>query len=28
VLVQIDVPKRITERERQIWGELARLHGA
>jgi len=27
VLVQIDVPKRITERERQIWGELARLHG-
>jgi curved DNA-binding protein len=26
--VQIDIPKKITEREREIWNELARLHGA
>ena len=25
--VQIQVPKKITERERQIWSELAKLHG-
>jgi curved DNA-binding protein len=25
--VQIQVPKKITERERQIWNELAKLHG-
>ena len=28
VVVQINVPKKLTERERQIWGELAKLHGA
>jgi curved DNA-binding protein len=27
VEVQIQVPKKITERERQIWSELAKLHG-
>ena len=26
--VQINVPKKLTEREREIWGELAKLHGA
>jgi curved DNA-binding protein len=25
--VQINVPKKITEREREIWRELAKLHG-
>ena len=25
--VQIDVPKKITERERELWRELAKLHG-
>jgi curved DNA-binding protein len=24
---QINVPKKLTEREREIWGELAKLHG-
>jgi curved DNA-binding protein len=28
VAVQINVPKKITEREREIWSELAKLHGA
>src|SRR5437870_11676774 len=28
VVVQINVPKKITEREKEIWGELAKLHGA
>jgi curved DNA-binding protein len=27
VEVQIEVPKKITQREREIWEELARLHG-
>jgi curved DNA-binding protein len=27
VEVQILVPKKITEKEREIWGELAKLHG-
>src|SRR6266513_1100513 len=27
VEVQIEVPKKITERERELWTELARLHG-
>src|SRR5881397_2676374 len=27
VVVQINVPKKLTERERQIWNELAKLHG-
>jgi curved DNA-binding protein len=27
VEVQIEVPKKITEREREMWTELARLHG-
>ncbi len=26
--VQMNVPKKLTEREREIWGELAKLHGA
>ena len=25
--VQINVPKKLTEREREIWRELAKLHG-
>jgi curved DNA-binding protein len=25
--VQIDIPKKITERERELWRELAKLHG-
>jgi curved DNA-binding protein len=25
--VQINVPKKLSEREREIWGELAKLHG-
>src|SRR6266536_1002034 len=28
VVVQINVPKKITERERELWTELAKLHGA
>jgi curved DNA-binding protein len=28
VVVQINVPKKITEREREIWSELAKLHGS
>ena len=28
VVVQINLPKKITEREREIWSELAKLHGA
>src|SRR6184192_4164305 len=28
VVVQINVPKKLTEREREIWSELAKLHGA
>ncbi len=28
VVVQINVPKKLTEREREIWGELAKVHGA
>jgi curved DNA-binding protein len=28
VVVQINVPKKLTEREREIWKELAKLHGA
>lgn len=27
VLVQINVPKKITERERELWQDLAKLHG-
>jgi len=27
VVVQINVPKKITERERELWTELAKLHG-
>ncbi len=27
VVVQINVPKKLTEREREIWSELAKLHG-
>ena len=25
--VQINVPKKLTQREREIWSELAKLHG-
>jgi hypothetical protein len=28
VVVQMNVPKKLTERERDIWSELAKLHGA
>src|SRR5262249_54078957 len=28
VVVQINIPRKLTERERQIWGELAKLDGA
>jgi len=28
VEVKINVPKKLTEREREIWNELAKLHGA
>ena len=28
VVVQINVPKKLTEQEREIWSELAKLHGA
>jgi curved DNA-binding protein len=27
VVVQINLPKKLTEREREIWNELAKLHG-
>jgi curved DNA-binding protein len=27
VVVQINVPKKLTEREREIWSELSKLHG-
>src|SRR5438105_12679097 len=27
VVVQINMPKKLTEREREIWSELAKLHG-
>ena len=27
VVVQLNVPKKLTEREREIWSELAKLHG-
>ena len=27
VVVQINIPKKLTEREREIWGELTKLHG-
>jgi curved DNA-binding protein len=27
VVVQIHVPKKLTEQEREIWSELAKLHG-
>jgi curved DNA-binding protein len=27
VLAQINVPKKLTEREREIWSQLAKLHG-
>ncbi|MEY2527800.1 MAG: curved DNA-binding protein [Verrucomicrobiota bacterium] len=27
VVVQINIPKKITERERELWAELAKLHG-
>jgi curved DNA-binding protein len=28
VLVQIQIPKKLTEREREIWKQLAELHNA
>ena len=28
VVVQMNVPRKLTEREREIWSELAKLHGA
>jgi DnaJ-class molecular chaperone len=28
VEVQINVPKKLSEREKEIWSELAKLHGA
>ena len=28
VVVQINIPKKLTERERELWSELAKLHGA
>ncbi len=28
VEIQIDIPKKVTDREREIWRELAKLHGA
>ena len=27
VIAQIQIPKKITEREREIWNQLAKLHG-
>jgi curved DNA-binding protein len=28
VIAQINIPKKLSERERNIWNELAKLHGA
>jgi curved DNA-binding protein len=28
VVAQIQIPKKLTEREREIWGQLAKLHGS
>src|SRR5919198_1616559 len=28
VVVQLNIPKKLTERERELWSELAKLHGA
>ena len=28
VVAQISIPKKISERERELWAELARLHGS
>src|SRR5213075_656410 len=28
VVGQINIPKKLTEREREVWSELAKLHGA
>jgi len=28
VVIQINIPKKLTERERELWSELAKLHGA
>ena len=28
VVAQIDIPKKLTEREREIWSQLAKLHGS
>jgi curved DNA-binding protein len=28
VVVQLEVPKKLTQRERELWSELAKLHGA
>jgi curved DNA-binding protein len=28
VVAQINIPKKLTERERELWSELAKLHGA
>jgi curved DNA-binding protein len=27
VVVQTNIPKKLTERERELWSELAKLHG-
>jgi DnaJ-class molecular chaperone len=27
VVVLVSVPKKLTEREREIWNQLAKLHG-
>jgi DnaJ-class molecular chaperone len=27
VLAQIHIPKKLTEREKEIWAQLAKLHG-
>ena len=28
VVVQINIPKKLTDRERELWSELAKLRGA
>ena len=28
VVAQINIPKKLTEREREIWSQLAKLHGS
>jgi curved DNA-binding protein len=28
VVVQINIPKKLTDRERELWSELAKLHGS